>query len=233
MIFQADLIFLQNLAQIISAISSFAIAIAVLRKDAKNWANRLLAVAAFFMCGFTISELIYNILHVEAAIFILSRMSYVLSELVLCFLYFTFKVLVKSSLWLKAKHKTWPFIIAIVIYGIALFIVPDSITIESVELSKTLPDYWVLIIFAIGLFYFLLTSLVILIRTGVLNATGRSRTNMIITSTGLIICLIAIMVSIIGRVVVDLLYDIVFYFILAIGMVIVTYGITQRANPPA
>ncbi len=231
MMFQADLIFLQNIAQIVSGILSFAIAIAVIRKDSKSWANRLLAMAAIFMGSYIISEWIYSTLHIELVIIILARLSWILSYMSLCFLYLTFKVLVKSSLWLKKKSGTWPFIIAIIIYGIALFVVPDSIEIVSVELSKTLPDYWVLIAFAIGLFYFLLTSLVILIKVGVLKATGSSRRNMIITTTGLIICLIAIMISLIGRIVEELLYDIVFYYILAIGMIFVTYGITRRANP--
>ncbi|UYP44594.1 hypothetical protein NEF87_000879 [Candidatus Lokiarchaeum ossiferum] len=213
----------------IAIVASYLSAIVVLRKNSKYIGNQLMFVTFFLFGTYILSLLTYGIIKTEIVIHILFRVGINCLLYGMLFLFFTMQVMVHSSGWINNKNHILPFIIPAGLWSIwTIFAHLEILSIDPVNTSMALPPLIFLILSSFGL---LISSIISLYKYGIKETKGENRKKMLIFMVGLSINLIALLISLAAQLESEgILMDIIFFVVLACGLVIVAYGFTRNTK---
>ena len=228
--------FMPDLISIISecviASTGFIISYFTLRKSSKEIGHRLLASATLLIGFYGLSIVIYDITAIAELVHFFLRFGIISLFFGVMLLYFAFQVIVHTKEWLSRKANTLPYIIGISIYAIVFYAWPDAITIvQLTPFVDSKVSIIILGILGVGILGFLISTMMVVYRFGIKYIEGEKRKKMEIVEIGYCICLIALFVNIASNIVEEgALFDVLFFLIMAIGMIVIAYGFLKPVS---
>ncbi|MHA1111066.1 MAG: hypothetical protein ACTSRE_08175 [Promethearchaeota archaeon] len=219
----------------IGLIAGITIAIVVLKRDLRYVGNQLMATAMFllglYMGAILFYDIVYPIVKLDWIIQTFYRICVIALFFGTMFLYFSTKVMSQSSAWLTKKN-TIPYALTILAYSIMIWFIPFLTIVSGDQVNTQTEIMWPLYILIAGVAYFIVLSMIGLYRFGISKSEGSHRKKMIIFFSGLAVSMLAIVINVLSNILADPLgiLDIIFFGVLAIAMITMTFGFIGKRN---
>jgi hypothetical protein len=191
--------------------------------------NKFLAAGCLFCGLYTIFTFLYTIIATEFAIELFLTLGIISIIFAVLLLFFTLKVILKSSKWLETPEKWLWIIIAGIIIGLTFH--PEYIIVTDVELSLTEFHPIFYNIYAIFVLFMLGYSAFITYSTGIVKADEKElKTKMKKFLAGLIIFISSLLVDVIGNLVEEgeVFFDMGLFGLISLAMVTLASAILPK-----
>ena len=219
----------------IGLVAGIIIAVVVLKKDAKYVGNQLMAASMILLGVYMGAILFYDIVYPLVKLDWIVQTFYRICVIALFFgtmaLFFSTKVMSQSSAWLTKKN-TIPYAVIILAYSIMIWFIPFLTIVSGDQVNTQTEIMWPLYILIAGVSYFIIMSMIGLYRFGISKSEGARKKKMITFFSGLAVSMLAIVINVLSNILDDPLgiLDVIFFGVLAIAMITMTFGFIGRQN---
>jgi glycosyltransferase involved in cell wall biosynthesis len=211
-------------------------ALLILKRNRSYLANRLMASAILLFASYAMGIFVYSIIKTNWSVQIFLRISMLAAIVGTAMLYFSIHCIVNSSAWFKMYQRWVPYVLIIVGYAVYIC-VTDIIEFEESPSGgiNARTDLLPTALMGILMLYFLGASMNFIRKYGIKKTSGIHKQKMKIFSLGLFIGILSILVSILSQMPffsteIERILDQSFFLILAISLLIVTYGFLKKSS---
>ena len=196
----------------------------ILRKD-KSLRNKFMSGFPALISVYALSVFMYDTLKTELAIQIFLPFGIIALVTATMMIFFAMQCILKSDAWVKEKIHWIPIVAYVIIYAIVLYSIDFITVISDTDLINTQVDMIPLLFGVAFILFCLIYSLYHIYFDGIKKIQGEAKKGYTIFAIAILICLLAVALSIISQLIVDDgILDLVYYGLIAISTFLMSFS---------